>query len=999
MHNLFNLSHYPQNLQIPQIQLDYLQQQLSTNEIPLPKIQARLQGVQLKQFHTTIIGSRFAAEFLCRNPEWLARLIDDHLNDSWIKSDYQTWFKQSIQLPLQQWDQHLRQQRNKAMSRIIWRDFNRITNTQETTAELTAMAESAIQAAMDYHYYHLCETYGAPLNEKGLQQPMLVIGMGKLGAWELNLSSDVDLIFTYPQNGSTNGDKSLSNQEFFTKLGQKMIHSLNPITADGFVFRVDMRLRPYGQSGPLVSNFAALEDYYQYQGREWERFAMIKARVVAQTLTPPILAGDQQDGAAKEPTPEQSLMLILRSFTYRSYVDFSAIDALRNLKQLINRDVKRRKLSNNIKLGTGGIREVEFIAQAFQIIRGGRDKALQSRQLLKILPLLPKFNGLPEGLDNKLIKAYLFLRNTEHAIQGYQDKQSQDLPLEPLGLARIAFIMGYDDIEAFQQELDQHRALIHHQFNAVIATPEEQPQHSQAGQEGELTALWLSLCTPSFNDGAKLADEVDSLTEWGFHQAEDCLRTLIHLSEAPSILALSSISRQRLDQLMPLLLRQLSESPEPNDVLVRLSALIIAIVRRSAYLLLLIENPQALKQLITLSQASPWIADKLAQHPALLDELLNPESLYSPPQKHELARDLQLHMLRIEQDDLEGQMEGLRYFKSAHSLRVAACEATGRMPLMKVSDYLSELAEVICEYSLQQAWNEMTQRYGYPDNTVRETANFIVIGYGKLGGIELGHNSDLDLVFIHNADTNGYTSGIASNNHESPSHQLDNHTFYTRLGQKFIHMLNTRTPAGQLYEIDMRLRPSGNSGLLTTSLQAFERYQNKSAWTWEHQALVRARAVAGCPTLVAQFRDIRHQILSQIRPIATLKKDVVDMRQKMRDQLGSTKRQKNQGLFHLKQDSGGIVDIEFMVQYAVLAGTSNYGHILSQYTDNIRILSRLKESKQLRPEDVDQLASIYKTYRAKGHQLALQQQSNLIAASEFAAERKIIKRIWGDVLG
>lgn len=1008
----------PERPPITQAQLSNLQQRLAerATKTEIEQLNRHLSGQRLKEFYTLLIGSRFAAEQLCEHPSWFAELVSGNfLNTQWQQQDYQNWFDLSQDLSLNDWNAHIRQQRNRAMARIIWRDFNRLSNTQETTAELTAMAEVAIQKTLDYHYRQLCQALGEPQDSNGNKQHMLILGMGKLGAWELNLSSDVDLIFCYPSSGNTQlpqdkkleykkpktegakGQKTRSNQEFFTQLGQKIIQSLDQNTADGFVFRVDMRLRPYGQSGALVSNFNALEDYYQTQGREWERFAMIKARVIANSKST-ANNGKQTDDSS------QQLMEILRNFTYRGYVDFTAIDALRDLKQLISREVKRRKLSNNIKLGKGGIREVEFIAQAFQIIRGGRDKELQNRQLRNVLPLLCQLNCLPQGMDTQLLQAYNFLRNTEHAIQGFEDRQTQELPLDGLGQARIAFIMGFETVELFNQNLEQHLDCIHQQFNAVIATPDSDNNESKENLT-EWQDLWLNLsgqsASSSNTEESNTKEQTANLGYLGFDDPKRAHQILTELLQAAPIAAMAAISRERFDDLIPKLLNQLTESgPETGqatETLSRLSPLLNAIARRSAYLLLLIENPNALNQLVLLSQASPWIATRLAEHPALLDELLNPESLYTPPQKQELAQDLRQSMLRIEDDDLEGQMEGLRYFQSAHNLRVAACEVTGKMPLMRVSDYLSGLAEVIVEYALQLAWTEMTQRHGYPDNDIRETPNFAIVGYGKLGGIELGHNSDLDLIFIHNSDPLGCSSGVAAND-GSIRKSIDNNTFYARLGQKFIHCLNTRTPAGQLYEVDMRLRPSGESGPLTSSLSAFEKYQLNSAWTWEHQALVRARAIAGCPVLMAQFERLRQQVLSLPRPIEKLKQDVVEMRQKMRKQLGSSKKQLAKGLFHLKQDNGGIVDIEFMVQYAVLAWAVNDSAQLTHYTDNIRILGCLQESGQLNAEDADHLIAAYKAYRSTGHRLALQQQPSLVDASQVETERETVISIWRRLL-
>lgn len=926
-----------------------------------------------RQFHCLALGSEYAATWLCRHPEeFLALLTEDAVNRPGTLSDYQALFAALQHVSAAEWDVQIRRIRHRAMCRIIWRDLNWLASTMETTAELTALADAAVNASLEYHYRHLSETLGTPLCPAGKTQPMLVIGMGKLGAYELNLSSDIDLIFAYPRHGDTaGGPKSVSNQEFFIRLGQTLIKSLDAATADGFVFRVDMRLRPYGQSGALASSFAALEDYYQTQGREWERFAMIKARIIANN-------GDNRY--------TEELRTLLRQFTYRRYVDFSAIEALRNLKHLINKEVKRRRLQDNIKLGRGGIREVEFIAQAFQIIRGGRDTELQDRRLLHVLPLLVRLNCLPRGADQALCEAYLFLRNVEHALQAWQDKQTQQLPATPDGQLRLARVMGFADWLQFVEQLDRHRDCIHEQFSAMIAEPGS--TDTAADQPG---VLWGDLWDLNQSDQHELVSELARLGFEDPQAAIDILRQ--DLLTAPSIMAMSATGRERLNLLMPLLLQRLSLGQHPTQTLTRLIQLLTAIARRSVYLTLLVENPGALEQLVTLSEASPWIANRLAGQPALLDELLNPVALYTIPGRQELAQELRSELLRVDDNDLENQMEALRYFHHSHALQVAACEVTGRLPLMKVSDYLTELAEVILEFTLQMAWRQMVDRHGLPGGETTGQPRFVIAGYGKLGGIELAHGSDLDLVFIHDTDANSQTTGDAEGRRS-----IDNLTFYMRLGQKIIHLLTTITPSGQLYEVDMRLRPSGNSGLLVTSLNGFRKYQQESAWTWEHQALVRARVVAGDAELAAQFSTIRHEILAQPRDEQSLKADVIDMRRKMRDQLGSNARQQAEGRFHLKQDAGGIVDIEFMVQYAVLAWSYTHPQ-LTRYPDNIRILESLLAADRLSAQEVNQLIEAYKAFRSIGHRLTLQQQPAVIDDNSAEPHRDNVIRIWQTMLG
>lgn len=891
-------------------------------------------------------------------------------------------------------DRSLRHARRDFMIRIIWRDLNRLASLEETTGEVSALAEACVQAALDYHYGLLTERRGVPTGaDSGALQPMLVLGMGKLGAKELNVSSDIDLIFAYPESGETLGDRqSMSNQEFFIRLGQQVIKSLDSVTADGFVFRVDMRLRPYGASGALVANFDSLENYYQTQGREWERYAMIKARVIAVTGDPVLKRCAEQAGmdpAQTRPGDDyaRELMELLRPFTFRRYLDFSAIDAMRAMKQLITREVARKGLQNDVKLGAGGIREVEFIVQVFQLIRGGRDPRLQERGLLKVLPLLTETGCLPEGVESELELAYRFLRNTEHALQGYQDRQTQQLPIDQDNQQRLAWVMGFSDWDSFAEVLRLHRERVNLQFRELIAEPDEKKVEAEV-EDGGWQLVWQGSL---INEPAR-----EYLESQGLNEPALILEHLQSLRDSRPVVSMQAAARDRLDLLMPALLADLVTVDNPATTLQRVCSVLESVARRSAYLVLLLENPPALRQLIKLCSASSWIARELSEHPALLDELLDARTLYSLQDVDTLRDDLRRETLRLGWEDLEGHMESLRYFRMSHALRVAACEVTGILPLMKVSDHLTWLAEVILQHVLQLAWKQMVGRYGRPRRpdgspySVDVTnGDFIIVGYGKLGGIELGHGSDLDLVFVHRADPNCSTEG---------PRELDNATFFIRLGQKVIHILNTQTVSGQLYDIDMRLRPSGNSGLLVSSLSAYANYQDHNAWTWEHQALVRARVVAGSLELADEFEQVRKKILTRHRDPQELRNDVVQMREKMRKHLGSSRGgDEREAEFQLKQDAGGIVDIEFMVQYAVLAW-AHTTPTLTRYTDNIRILGCLAEAGLMSGDDVEQLIEAYKTYRSTVHRLALQGLPSIVAGDQFLPERSIVTRHWQQLL-
>ena len=801
--------------------------------------------------------------------------------------------------------------------------------------------------------------------------------MGKLGAVELNLSSDIDLIFGYPEGGETVGVKRpLDNQEFFIRLGQRLIKALDPITVDGFVFRVDMRLRPYGSSGALVLSFNALEQYYQDQGRDWERYAMIKARVVG---------GDQVAGA--------QLLDMLRPFVYRRYLDFSAIEALRTMKQLIQQEVRRKGMAENIKLGSGGIREVEFIAQAFQLIHGGRDLSLQQRPLLKVLRTLEGQGYLPAAVISELREGYEFLRYTEHAIQAIADRQTQMLPEGEEDQARIAFMLGFDDWSSFHAQLMYWRGRVAWHFRQVIADPDEDDEDEDSDSEMAVGGEWSPLWEDSQDEEAACRQLADA----GFSDSTQALKRLTDLRNSPQLRAMQRLGRERLDAFIPRLLAQAVEHENPDLVLERVLPLVEAVARRSAYLVLLTENPSALRRLLTLCAASPWIAEQIARFPLLLDELLNEGRLFKPPLAPELAAELRERLTRIPEDDLEQQMEALRHFKLAHRLRVAASEITGSLPLMKVSDYLTWLAEAILEQVLALAWRHSVAKHGTPqrpDGTLCDPG-FIIVGYGKVGGIELGHGSDLDLVFIHDGDPQAETDGAKP---------IDSAQFFTRLGQRIIHLLTAQTTSGQLYEVDMRLRPSGASGLLVSSLGAFDRYQKNEAWTWEHQALVRARVLVGSQAVGVEFEKVRAAVLGRERDLPKLRAEVSEMRAKMRDNLGTKATAAGTAAnafdataaFDLKQDAGGIVDIEFMVQYAALAWSREHPALL-RYTDNIRILEGLEQAGLIADSDANLLREAYKAYRAAAHRQALQKEAGVVSGDQFQAERREVRRIWAEL--
>lgn len=912
--------------------------------------------------------SAFVVQALERCPQLLPELLaGGELQCPRTPSDYRDWLARELPAGCDDavLDATLRRLRRREMVRIVWRDLTRAATLPDTTRELTWLAEAALDVAVEHAHAALVARHGEPRSARdGTPQRLVVIGMGKFGATELNLSSDIDLMFAFPECGETDGSRALDNQEFFVRIGQRVIRALDARTQDGFVFRVDMRLRPWGEGGALVLGFDAMEQYYQSQGRDWERYAMVKARPVA---------GDRVAG--------ERLLGALRPFTYRRYIDFGAIEALRAMKAMIHREVQRRGKTTDVKLGSGGIREIEFIVQSFQLIRGGREPRLQQRALLTVLDVLGELGCLPATAVHELHAAYVFLRNTEHALQAREDQQTQALPDDEPGRLRLAFALGCPDVDAFLHTLELHRTRVRAHFADVVASPQEE-------QAGDVAERWRALWTQEKDEAALL----ELLEAAGFEEPAATLKLLAGLRGSPRVKTLQAAGRERLERFMPLLLAAAATDRHPSRVVARTLALVESVLRRSAYLVLLEENPAALEQLVTLCSASPWIAQELTNHPVLLDELIDRRALYRLPERAALAAELREHMLRVPLGDLEAQMEGLRYFKLAHSLRCAASEVTGALPLMKVSDYLSFLAETILGHVLAVAWHDLVARHGTPQRAPGEPCapDFVIIAYGKLGGIELGHGSDLDLVFLHDADESLSTDGARA---------IENSVFFTRLGQRIIHMLTTYTPLGQLYEVDMRLRPSGASGLLVSSFRAFRVYQLEQAWTWEHQALVRARPVAGCERLAERFERFRREVLAMPRDPGQLRDEVLAMREKMRTHLlkpdtsgGKSPR------FHIKQSVGGIVDIEFMVQYGVLAWSTTQA-ALSVYTDNIRILEALNESGLMAPHDAGVLTEAYKVFRAAVHRLTLQQQDEIVPAAEFQQLRDEVARIWAVSLG
>ncbi|HCE2131118.1 bifunctional [glutamate--ammonia ligase]-adenylyl-L-tyrosine phosphorylase/[glutamate--ammonia-ligase] adenylyltransferase [Vibrio parahaemolyticus] len=911
----------------------------------------------VEQFHYVSALSQFITETIHRD-EALAQQLPTMLSELSRHQAYRTRLAALLAECPDEISGHrvLRQFRNREMVYIAWKDFLHAWTLEESLRHLSQLAEAMIFETYQWQYKICCAEWGTPTNAEGEAQPMLIIGMGKLGGGELNFSSDIDLIFTYPENGETQGARrSIANAQFFTRLGQRIIKALDQQTFDGFCYRVDMRLRPFGESGPLVMSYAALEDYYQEQGRDWERYAMIKARVMGCEMYPQY----------------QELRKMLRPFVFRRYIDFSAIQSLRRMKSMISSEVRRRGLTNNIKLGAGGIREIEFIAQVFQLIRGGREPSLRNRGLLETLNGIEELALLTPQEVSNLEAAYKYLRQLENLLQAMADKQTQTLPDCDIERLKLATAMQLESWELLIEQTQQHMNKVHQVFETLIGDDEEDEGSTIARHFHE---LW---------DMANKQDVLELILEQDIQVEEPAIfsKAIINFKADLAKKTLGPRGREVLNRLMPKVFDAVFAHPDAQFGLPRVLHLLHNICTRTTYLELLDEHPAALVQLVRLCTASPMISEQLSRYPILLDELIDPQQLYNPIPLDSYRTELRDFLARIPEDDMEQQMEALRQFKQICILRIAAADIAGVLPVMKVSDHLTYLAEAIVEAVVSQAWLQVSEKYGEPTHVKdREGKGFAVIGYGKVGGWELGYNSDLDIVFMHDCPVNVYTDG---------KKEIDGRQFYLRLAQRIIHIFSTRTASGILYEVDTRLRPSGASGLLVSPTDAFEDYQHQDAWTWEHQALVRARMIYGDEPLAIAFHNTRHDVLCKPRDEQTLKKEVVEMREKMRDHLGG----KKSGRFMIKQDVGGITDIEFLAQYLVL----NYSHEkpkLTRWCDNVRIYETLIAQSVMEEDQAMQLIRAYTTMRNEIHHRNLLNLDADVVEDKFVAEREWVKQAW-----
>ncbi len=905
-------------------------------------------------------ASDFVAHSCARDPQLLVRLLGS--GDLERALGGEAFAQRAPALPADpaqaegEFSAQLRRWRRYEFTRIAWRDLAGWADVPETLRELTECADAAISVALAQAHAGLVARFGEPRAASGQVQPLVVIGMGKLGGRELNFSSDVDLVLLFPEHGETDGPRAIANEEFFTRLGQSLARLLGTPTAEGFVLRVDLRLRPFGDSGPLVASFASFEDYLQRHGRDWERYAYVKAR--------PITSAERYceiEAAA------------VRPFVYRRYLDYGVFESLREMKALIEREVERRELAEHIKLGPGGIREIEFVVQALQLTRGGRDRRLQTPSLLAALARLGETRLLPPEAVGELRGAYLYLRRLENRLQMLGDLQTHQLPADALTRERIALAMGAADWAALLAQLQVHRAQVSRHFRLVIF----------GGTGAVRPAVRIDLGR-FWDTQAETAALEAALVQAGFTDPAEAARLLLELRASALVRKLDEAGRRRLQALLPVLLADVAHSSAQLPVLRRVLRIIEAIGQRSAYFALLQENGPARARLVELCRHGDFLAGQIATHPLLLDELIDERLLSQLPERAAFARDLEARLEQLREEDPEQQVEALRQFQSAALFRVAVADLTGLLPLMQVSDRLTDIAELIVECALRLGWRQITAQFGVPqcgEAPARRPVNICAVGYGKLGGMELGYSSDLDLVFLH--DSHG------EHQETSGAKPIDNQLFFVRLAQRIVHLLTMHSAAGRLYEVDVRLRPSGKGGLLVTSIAAFADYQREDAWTWEHQALLHARAVAGSSELRARFEAVRLEVLCHHVRCETLRSEVRTMRERMRKELsaGDTRH------FDIKQDPGGIADIEFLAQYWALKWARDYPPV-ALYSDTIRQLESVASADLVPQASVDVLTGAYRAYRARSHHLSLAGAAALVPVEEFRDLRAAVTRLW-----
>ncbi|MFX1734837.1 bifunctional [glutamate--ammonia ligase]-adenylyl-L-tyrosine phosphorylase/[glutamate--ammonia-ligase] adenylyltransferase [Paraburkholderia sp. A1RI_3L] len=861
----------------------------------------------------------------------------------------------------------LRQLRTEVFCAVMERDLAFNADVAEVTGTMTDLAEVAIQRALAVVTADLEALYGEPRGPEGERLTLGVVGMGKLGGRELNVSSDIDLIFVYEDDGETAGGERapIATQEFFTRAGKRLIAALNDVTADGYVFRVDMRLRPNGDAGPLACSLGMLEEYFYVQGREWERYAWIKGRLVS----------EGQSASAQRLA--QQLDAIAKPFVYRRYLDFGVISAIRALHLQIRQEAQRRasmrpEKADDIKLGRGGIREIEFSAQVFQLIRGGQDADFRVRPTLAVLRHATARGLIAPSVCAELTEAYRFLRRLEHRLQYRNDAQTHAMPVDPEERAALATTMGFADYAALMAALDAHREKVERQFDQIFADKVNGHGGCAAPDDGAAAWVWSSALA---DDSAGEALEA-RLADLGLAEPADLLARLRAIWQSPRYQGLPEHSRQRFDSVAKRALdaaRTIDQPERRTATLARFFDLLETVGRRGAYLALLCEYPHALERVLSVLGASRWAAGYLIRHPQLLDELLDDEAIASPFDWPEFKRTLRTRLAAA--DGAEQQMDLLRHAHQAEVFRILLIDLAGKLSVEHVSDRLSELADAVLDVTIETVWAQFAKRH-------REVPRFAVIAYGKLGGKELGYASDLDLIFLY----------------DDPDEAAPD--IYTAFTRRLITWLTMATGAGTLFDVDLRLRPNGESGLLVTDLDAFRRYQLRegdaanTAWVWEHQALTRARFCAGDEQIGRAFDAIRQQVLTMPREAAPLAKEIVEMRQRVED--GHPNRSE---LFDLKHDRGGMVDIEFLVQYWVLLHAGRDPELVRN-TGNIALLREVSRLGIMSADEAETVGAAYRTYRKLQHRLRLDgMEKARVEPQRVETERAAVLALWKRVFG
>ena len=797
----------------------------------------------------------------------------------------------------------LRGFRKRESLRLIWRDVNGLDDVEATLHGSSVLAEVCLERALEHARDQVTRRHGVVHDQHGNGQRLIVLGLGKLGGGELNFSSDVDLILAYRDNGTSDGERPLDADAWFARVTQQFIALLADITADGYVYRVDLRLRPFGTAGRVALSFAAMEQYYQREGRDWERYAWIKARPVA---------GDRAAG--------NELLELLRPFVFRRYFDYTAFAGLREMKALIDAEVARKDLAANLKLGPGGIREIEFIVQLVQLIRGGREPALRVRGLLPALAVCEQLGQIPSARARRLREAYLFLRRVENRVQMFRDEQTHDLPDDPIDRERIARALDYAGWPSLLAASNQQRAAVTEEFDAVMAAPRRERDSADA-------PAWTTLWQRFRSEGVDAA----ALREHGIDPPEAAFNALQTLLSSPILHAAAARSRERIDRVLPLLMAAAAESKAPAACLPRLVELVHAVARRSAYLALLDEQPSALRRLVDVFTRSALLADRIIAHPLLLDELFDEGGDDRAPPLEDFRDGIVRQLQTPAASDTELAVEVIQELRLAAQFRIGLALLGASLNAEQAARDLAGVAEIVLDAVLGLVIRDLSEQHGGLPGL-----NLVILGYGSLGGDEMGFSSDLDLVFVYD--------GVASTQESDGKRPLDAQRYLTRLAQRVVHLLTTMTRSGRLYDIDMRLRPDGGKSLLVTQLEAYATYQRERAWTWEHQALVRARAVVGDDGLSQRFRELRAEVLSREQDPAVLRAGIVDMRTRWR----AERDRSADNTFDIKQGLGGIVDIEFLLQALVLEHGSQHPALLMP-TNSVELIAAATRTGVLTP--------------------------------------------------